>query len=331
MTSKERIQRTLRFQKTDRVPFNFWMDRDMMAEYEERLGKDFRINYYGADVLEVFPRLQWPTLKGEVYRDSVWYRRPLLNSIFEADKLELPDPTDDSVYESIKEDIANHPDTGIFVDLVGVLTIMHSLRFYEGFFLDIYDAPRKLHRFLDRISNILEEVARRVCELDIDVLYVMDDIGGKNGLMMSLPQLEEFVFQYDYRPAKIAQERGIPVLFHSDGDIMDALDKLIEMGIDGVNPLQPHLNDIKKFKAQHSDKLVVYGALDNTYIIPEGSPDQIRKHVLDTFTILGKRGGLILSTHDIPYATPEKNIEVMVRTIKTECIYGAEEIKNSFS
>lgn len=37
------------------------------------------------------------------------------------------------------------------------------------------------------------------------------------------------------------------VVFHSDGQVTDILDKLAEAGIDAVNPLQPEFNDFQAF------------------------------------------------------------------------------------
>ena len=56
MTSKERVLAALEFRRPDRVPFNFWMDRRLMAQYEEKYGPDWRVRVFDADVVETFPR-----------------------------------------------------------------------------------------------------------------------------------------------------------------------------------------------------------------------------------------------------------------------------------
>jgi uroporphyrinogen-III decarboxylase len=48
--------------------------------------------------------------------------------------------------------------------------------------------------------------------------------------------------------------------------------------------------------------------------------EDVREHVLHTFNALGKDGGLIFSTHDIPLGTSRENVEVMVETIE-RCTY----------
>ena len=56
MTSKERFLTAVRHQKPDRPPFNFWMDRPVMADYEKKVGhRHWRVTHFGADVIETFP------------------------------------------------------------------------------------------------------------------------------------------------------------------------------------------------------------------------------------------------------------------------------------
>jgi uroporphyrinogen decarboxylase len=105
------------------------------------------------------------------------------------------------------------------------------------------------------------------------------------------------------------------VVYHSDGNITDVLDSLLEMGVNAVNPLQPEFNDFDVFKSKYHGKLAVYGGIDNTKIIPTGTTDEVRAHIRDIYARLGVGGGLILSSHDIPIYCPHENIEAMVDEI----------------
>ena len=46
MDSRERVNTVLQGCVPDRVPCNFWMDRDAMARYDARYGADFRLTHY---------------------------------------------------------------------------------------------------------------------------------------------------------------------------------------------------------------------------------------------------------------------------------------------
>ena len=65
MRSRERVALALRHQKPDRPPFNFWMDRRLMAQSAGRFGADYRVTHFGADIAESFPGFGWPSVPGE--------------------------------------------------------------------------------------------------------------------------------------------------------------------------------------------------------------------------------------------------------------------------
>lgn len=316
MTSKERVLAALNFQETDRVPFNFWMDRRLMAEYEERYGEGWRVTVFDADVVETFFSLPFPCGPTVEESGTLWVTEPLLKSLDELDTIQMPDATREDVYSTIERDCERYSDRAIFVDAPGVLTNAHGMREYSNLLMDVYDSPDEIKELFQRISDVMAEAVKRACQRNITAIYVMDDIAHANGLMMSLPMLQEFVFPYNQRLIEPALDAGIPVLMHSCGKITEAIDAFAEQGVCALNPLQPHLHDLRSFKEKYHGRLAVYGALDNSFIIPNGTPEEVRAHVRSTFEVLGKGGGLIFSTHDIPIHTPAENIEAMVDEIK---------------
>lgn len=159
-----------------------------------------------------------------------------------------------------------------------------------------------------------------VVKLPIAAVYFQDDIASSSGLVYSLPMIEEFVFDYFAEGIREARKAGKFVLFHSDGCVMSILDKLVEMGIHAVNPLQNDFNDFKLFKEKYHGKLAVYGGMDNTRVIPDGTAEDVKRHVEEVFQVLGRDGGLILSSHDIPLHCPKENVDAMVEAIK-QCSY----------
>jgi uroporphyrinogen-III decarboxylase len=320
MTSKERVIQQLSFKKTDRIPFNFWMDRRLMAEYDKKFGENFRVSYYDADVIETFPLLSWPAGRGEERDGSFWFTEPAIKNWDEADKLEMPDPLDEMVYENILANLKKYPDKAIFVNIPGPLTLLHGIRLMDNLFLDMYDYTDELHRIIKRIMDVQNEVIKKVVKLPITAVYFQEDIASSGGLLFSISMIEEFVLDYFKEGIEMARKAGKFVVFHSDGRVTDVLDKLVEIGIDAINPLQPEFNDFEDFKRKYHGRMSVYGGIDNTKIIPDGSADDIRNHIVHIFEKLGRDGGLIMSSHDIPMHCPYENIEAMIKHIKS-CRY----------
>ncbi len=323
LTSKERVLTALKHVKPDRPPFNFWMDRRLMRQYEERIGhRHWRVTRFGADVIETFTGLKFPKAPS-VERDGTrWAIKPYFESWDSPDSVPLPDPNDPAVFELMQADIREFPGHAVLLDLPTPWGVIASMRTYEFVYTDMYDYPDAFKRLARRILDVQKAAVERACGIGITALYLMEDLATTRGLSFSPAMINEFCLVFARELAGVAHEHGIPVLFHSDGDTSQLVELLLPLGISAINPLQPHLNNAAEFKRRFGDRLAVYGALDNCYIIPNGTPGEIRKHVLDVFETLGKPdGGLIFSTHDIPLGTPDENVTTMVHTVTQDCRY----------
>jgi len=293
-----------------------------MAELDKKLGEDFRITHYGADVMESFFNVDWRFgLTGEYVDDGKisWNIKPLLDDIKKAKDLVLPDPNKNDILALICDDRKRHPEIWQLALIPSPLETFFNLRQMESAFYDFYDDPEVCLKFIERMAEYEAQLVRGLKNCDVDCLYIAGDICSAKGSIMSHEHLIRFCFEPMRSIIDEAKRLGLPILFHTDGMIMDVLPLIIDYGFDGVNPLQPHLNNIREFKEKFGTKLILYGGLDNCFIIPDGSESEVRAHVRETFEVLGKDGGLIASSHDIPDYVPLKNIDAMVDELR-KCI-----------
>ena len=187
----------------------------------------------------------------------------------------------------IRADRSRLPETAIFVDIAGPFTVLHGIRLLQNLFFDLHDCPDVLAKVITRMSDIYAAVTERVVKLDIDAVYLMDDLCSNTGLIFSPLVARECVFSCYERPIQIAHAAGLPVLMHSDGAVMSILDDVVALDFDGVNPLQPHLNDLSQFVARYGARLALYGGLDSCSVIPDGTPEQIRRQVQEVYELAG--------------------------------------------
>ncbi|MCL1953059.1 MAG: hypothetical protein FWF60_09565 [Oscillospiraceae bacterium] len=309
MTSRERVRAVLEGRLPDRLPFNFWMDRDRMAALDRELSGNFRVSHYGADVIETFPNLGFFPGRGraagvEALAGAAW-----------------PDADDPKCYAGIRADRAKYPDKALFALMITPLEVLFNKVGMEQLFYDFADDGELVDDLLERISRVLLQAVDHIAGCDVDVLYLAGDICASRGELMSSDMLRRYCFGPVRRLIERAHERGLKVFFHTDGHVMNILPLFVEYGLDGINPLQYSVNNsCEVFAAQYGDQLMLYGGLDNCFILPDGTPAQVRAHVRHLFETCGKHGRLIASSHDIPFYAPMENLEAMVDEIK-RCVY----------
>jgi len=322
MDSKTRVLKAIAHEKPDRVPFNFWMDRRLMAEYEEKIGhRHWRVTHYGADVIESFHGLIFPQGPTEEKGGTIWHTGPAFKNWDEIDSLALPDPHDEQVYSLLKADLDEFPDKAVLLNIITPWGVLAEMRTYEKVYMDMYEFADAFKELSRRIADIMNVVVERACKMGVTAVYIQEDLATSQGLSMSPAMINEFCLDYAKGFVEIAKKYDKPVLFHSDGAVLDLVNLLDKFEVDAINPLQPNIVDAREFKNRFGNKMAVYGGLDNCFIIPQGTPEQIRSHVLETFEILGKPdGSLIFSTHDIPYEASSENVEALVSAIM-ECKY----------
>ncbi len=322
MDSKTRVLKALNHEKPDRVPFNFWMDRRLMAQYEKEFGhRHWRVTHYGADVIESFPYLIFPSGPKEERDGTAWTTGPCFDSWDNINDIPMPDANDEKIFALIDADLKEFPDTAVLLNIITPWGVIAEMRTYEFIYMDMYERPEEFKKLSRKILDLQKIVVEKACKRGVTAIYIQEDLATSKGLSMSPKMTNEFCLDYAKEMTEIARKYDKPVLFHSDGMIMDLIEPLLDIGVAAINPLQHNIIDPGKFKEVFDNKIAVYGALDNCFIIPEGNPAQIRKHVLDVFEKLGRPdGSLIMSTHDIPQETPRENVEAMVNAIK-ECIY----------
>ncbi len=322
MDSKTRVQRALAHEKPDRVPFNFWMDRRLMKKYEDKIGhRHWRVTHYDADVIETFSNLPFPTGEFTEHMGTRWLEKPYPMNWKNIEEIPMPDPNAENVFELIDRDLDEFPDRAVIMNITTPWGVIGNIRGYEQVYLDIMDHPGEFKKLSRKICDVMKTTVEKACKKDITALYIQEDVSSAKGPMMSMDMIYEHCLDYAKEMADIAKSHGKPVLFHCCGAIMGLMDAFIGIGVDAVNPLQPHLNDLQEFKDKYGDKLTLYGGLDNTYTIHQGKPEEVEEHVYDVFEKIGKKdGGLIFSTHDLDIETPPENVEAMVNAIKN-CEY----------
>jgi uroporphyrinogen decarboxylase len=170
-------------------------------------------------------------------------------------------------------------------------------------------------------ADYFAELARRVVQAGVDVFFPADDFAFKTGLFVR-PQLFAQLWRPHYdRILAAARDAKIPIMFHSDGKIDDAIEMLLDMGVDAITPMDPSGIDYRDYKKRYGSRLTLLGNIDLTWPLIEGKPVDVEKDVREHAEVL-KRGGrwIAASAHSVVNYIPHENFLTMINAFHK---YGA--------
>lgn len=194
------------------------------------------------------------------------------------------------------------------------------MRGFEQAFMDLILAPELFHAIISRVTDFFIAYVHRTLSAvpgAVDLVFTADDIGGQNGLLMSLPMWEEHIKPYHQRLNATIHEHGAKVIYHSDGSVTEAVPGLVEMGIDVLQALQFDAAnmDAADLKTRFGDHLCFEGGVSVQHTLPWGTAEEVVAEVKRLIDTLGKDGGYILGpSHAIQAGTPPENIVAMFDT-----------------
>ncbi len=152
---------------------------------------------------------------------------------------------------------------------------------------------------------------------DVDIVKIGDDLGTEESLLMS-PAMYRRILKPIHAEyiAFIRARTKARIFFHTDGDVTDLVDDLVEIGVDILNPIQTssgRMSDIAALKRRHGAHLSFCGAIDTKRVLPYGSPADVRQEVRRVIGTLAPGGGYLLAAvHTIMDEVPAENVLAMV-------------------
>ena len=202
------------------------------------------------------------------------------------------------------------------------------MRGFERMFMDLALDPEFANAVFERVCSFYCEHFTRILEAadgEVDLAFTADDIGGQQGLLMSLDMWERNIKPYHERLNRVIHGFGAKVIYHTDGSVMEAVPGLIDMGVDVLQALQFDATgmDATALKGAYGDRLCFEGGVSVQHTLPFGTPEDVRREVVERVQVLGRGGGYILGpSHAIQAGTPPENIVAMFDTASSTPMVG---------
>lgn len=243
-------------------------------------------------------------------------------TIADLERYPWPDPDDPGWIRGIAEKythLSTETDYAILLHLGAELGLQTQyLRGFDQWFLDLGMRRELADALLDKVLDFQLQLTKNVLDAlpgDVDIIYLVDDFATQHGLMISPNTYRSYLKPRQKKLIDYIKSRSeARILMHLCGSIVDILDDIVEIGVDGINPVQTSARgmDADWLKSHYGDRLTFWGAIDGQDLLPHGSPKQVAAEVQRLIQVLGKEGGYILGPcHNIQPDVPPENILAM--------------------
>lgn len=342
MTSRERVMAAIHHQPVDRFPTDIWA----LPETWEKLRRHFNtednldvLNRLGIDGIPgITPGYHGPLIQGTdpnlrydewgfgyamqeygggTYEEQVYFPLQHAESVADLEKFPWPSP-DDYDYSTLRAQAERQSERAVMCGYWAIFYWHNRLRGLENSLMDGLANPDMTRYLVERVSAFFEDYQWHCFEAAkglVDLTQVTDDYGSQNGLMISPRIFDTFYRASMQRAIDLAHSYGILVFHHDDGDNRRLLPRLVEMGIEVLNPIQWRCGnwDLAEIKAQYGSKICFHGGVDNQETLPFRGVEAVRREVRMLKQTLGADGtGLIIAPcHNIQAITPVENILAM--------------------
>ncbi|MFC1713407.1 uroporphyrinogen decarboxylase family protein [Candidatus Poribacteria bacterium] len=293
LSSKERVLMAINHEETDRVPMDYWAWAEVNDKLREQLSLedyDELLDYLGIDIRVV----RAPYVGESGYWDGLRGAK----TVEDLEKCELPDPDmfDYSNIERLCDKYSYYAVMGgawspVFCTASGLIGM-------ETLMVKTYEEPEFVKLFLEKITDLFYEQSVRIFEVangKMDIFFIGDDYGTQRGLIMCEEDWDEFYAPHMAKLFSLAKDFGLKVMLHSCGSVSKLIPRLIELGMDALDPIQTRAANMEPemLKAEFGDSITFHGGLDTQHILPFGTVEEVRAESKRLIEIFGEGGGYI--------------------------------------
>ncbi len=250
----------------------------------------------------------------ELRRDWAEEGRGIITTRAEMERFPWPEPREFIAAERFAEVAAAlHPGMKIIAYQGHIYTPVWQLMGFETFCFALRDDPALVEAMFERVGSIQFAIFQQVINLpEIGAIWFPDDIAYGEGLMIAPQHLRRHLFPWFKRMGEVCASRGLPFIFHSDGDVSEVIEDLIDCGFNALHPIEAKAMDIVQLKRRYGGRLCLMGNLDLAYPLALGTPEDVAAEVKRLLREVAPGGGYCLgSGNTVPEYIPVANYQAM--------------------
>ncbi len=185
------------------------------------------------------------------------------------------------------------------------------MRGFENFLCDYVANPAWVEAIQERILDYDLALCRRSAAAGVDMISYWGDVAMQERMMVPPESWRRLDKQFWRRLIQGTREvnPGIKFFFHSDGNTMEIIPDLIEVGFDIVNPLQPECVNPALIKARWGPQITLDGGGSVQRTLPFGTIDDVRREVEFLIRSCAYDGGYIFrASNVVSFDCPTENV-----------------------
>ena len=344
MSSRERVLNACGRKGYDRIPikhegtpeinqiikdhFGLKNDEQMLIV----LGDDFRYvepEYKGPE-LKTFPdgsiegyfgeRYKYIQFEGGRYPEPVYQPFAGIEELKDLDRSHFPH-ADLFDYSNVLKSAKSIRNKGfaVCIGTAGDMDFINGIsraRGMEEVLMDLLDNNEVFQELMDARFNFYYKCQERILkEADglIDFAHAGEDLGNQRGPMISMDTFDRhFAPKYE-EYFEMVHSYGARTMMHMCGTVCHFLDRLIEIGLDVYDVVQPTTpeNDIGELARKFGDRIIFQGSMDVQQELAWGTVEDVISQVQRRLKLFPE-GGLILGpSHAAQPGSPLENILAM--------------------
>lgn len=355
MSAKERVLKTFQMEKTDRVTIGYEANAQIhkrvcealgirdynMEKVFQALGVDYRnvpMTYIGPPLFKeregrkVDPAdgyvMRWAAHDTGGYWDFCDF--PLKDAQdYDFESYPIPNP-DDFDYEQALNYTKAFGENALYLGDAGVPDIINSngrILGMEDILCHLIMEDKAALDFVKRRALARLKVMERIlakCQGKIDFMWLGEDLGTQIAPMVSLELFRKHIRPIHQQFVDLAQAYGLPVIVHTCGSSSWAYEDFIEMGIGGVDTLQPEAVKMSPeyLKKKFGGRLCFRGCISTTGPLTYGTVEEVDAVCKNTLnTMMDGYGYHFAPTHAIQDNTPVENVIAMYQAAHKYGVY----------
>ena len=248
--------------------------------------------------------------------EGYWHAFSPLRDSLDLDRYAWPDPSDPALLVTAEQTLLQRGATDFIVPNLGMCLFERAwaLRGFDSLLMDMLERTEWVEELLDRVMEIQVILSRRFVAAGVSGGYFGDDYGAQRAMLFSPRLWRRLIKPRLARLFSVFADAGLPVIFHSDGDIRAILPDLVEIGLTTLNPVQPEVLDHTWLQKEYGTKLSFYGGVSTQGVLPGGTVEEVREASLACLRALAPEGtGLVAgASHRMQSDIPARNVEAML-------------------